>query len=269
VNGDHGIGFAVAERAMTLAIGVAQEQGVGIALVRNSNHFGRGAPYAQQAVDAGMIGVALSNASATVAVWGGREPEIGTNPIACAVPVAGEQDFSFDMATTAIARGRLRRAAEAGEAVDPGVAIRRDGEPALTAAEAMAGVLLPFGLHKGSNIALLVEVLAGVLPGAAVGREVRAMFMDTDQPAGTGHFLMAIDVAAVMPRAAFEARMATWLEQLRARSPASCGFRLPGDRAAETTRDRLRDGVPLSTASARALDDLADALTIARPARMR
>lgn len=267
VDGDRGLGFAVAEHDMAAAIDVARQQGVGIALVRNSNHFGRGAPYARQAADAGMIGLALSNAGATVAVWGGREPEIGTNPIACAVPVAGGTPLAFDMATSAMARGRLRRGAQAGAPLPPGVALQQDGTPALTAADALAGVLLPFGGHKGSAIALLVEVLAGVLPGAAVGREVRAMFMDTDQPAGTGHFLMALDVAAAMPRAKFEARMAGWLDQIRTR-PAAAGvgrIRLPGDRAAVAAQTYLRDGIPIPDGVAQALGALARDLGLAPP----
>ncbi len=267
VDGDGAFGFVVAEQAMALAIGAAGVHGVGLALVRNSSHFGRGAPYAMQAAKAGMIGVVLSNAAPTVALLGGRTPEIGTNPIAFAAPAGASGPFLYDMAITGVARGRLRRAAEAGEALAEGIAVRPDGQPARTAAEAMAGVLLPFGGFKGANIAMTVEILAGVLSGAAVGREVRGMHAGSSGPAGTGHFLMAIDIAAIMPLAAFEARLRGWLDGVAARAAADGAeeVRLPGIRAATTTQANMDAGVALSQATRRALAGLAGRVGVAVP----
>lgn len=267
VDGDNGLGFLAAQRAMATAVDLACAQGVGVAAVRRSNHFGAAGYYVAQAAARGSIGLALSNASPTMAAFGGREPILGTNPLAVGIPRRDAPPVIHDMATASIARGRLRVAGGDDDPLPEGLAVTREGLPARTVGEALDGVLLPFGGAKGGGLALVIGILAGVLSGAGFGRGVRTMYSDGTAHADVGHLFLAFDIEAFMPREAFFARLEDMLAQVKEGAPAQ-GVReilLPGERAGRIAAERAIAGVPLAPATVRSLQEKADALGVACP----
>jgi LDH2 family malate/lactate/ureidoglycolate dehydrogenase len=268
IDGDYGLGLCTSHFAMNQAIQLARQQGIAAATVCNSTHFGRAAPYVTQAVEAGMIGIASSNARATVAICGGMRPEVGTNPFGFAAPSGLEHPLVVDMAITAIARGRLRRAAAESADIPPGLALRADGAVARTAAEAMAGILVPFGGQKGSNIALMVEILSGFLSGSSVGREIRSVLQDSSERAGPGHFFLALSVEALLPLEVFERRLAAWLTEVKAgpRAPGTDEILYPGEGSGRRRNANRAGGVEIGAATVASFHRLAERHGLSVPA---
>ena len=157
----NGIGQVVSQYAIEIAIKKAREVGVGFVGVAHSNHFGMAAYYTLQAVGEGMIGVAMTNAPATMAPWGARLPYMGTNPLSVAVPADKRLPIVLDMATSVVARGKIILAAQKGEKIPEGWAIDKEGRVTTDPKAALEGAVLPFGGPKGSAIAILIDVLSG------------------------------------------------------------------------------------------------------------
>ena len=269
VDADRGPGFVAGVRAMDMAIAKARATGVGVVAVTNSTHYGMGARYAERAARVGMIGLAVANATATLASPGGALALIGTNPITFAVPGDGDEPaICLDMGMGQVTLNSVRAAAKRGRALPEGVAAARDGTPTTDAAKALdGGFLLPFGGHKGFGLAVLVEVLAGVLTGAGIGREVGSLFVDYDRPQNTGHLMLALDVSRFVPRDQFRARLAflrSWIKD----SPRAAGAGpalLPGEREQQTRRARAAGGIPLPRETAEDLAKLGRELGVSVP----
>jgi L-2-hydroxycarboxylate dehydrogenase (NAD+) len=271
VDGDNGFGHLVMSRAAETAIAMAREAGIGWAGVRRSNHAGPAGLYAEMPVPHGMIGLYSAVASANhMAVWGGAETLLGTNPLAIGLP-AGDGPVVFDMATTVVSYGTVKNYALQGRSMPEGWFNTRHAATPLTDPRRSAdGLLLPIGGYKGSGLALMLGLLAGTLNGAAFGREVVDFNADASTDTNTGHFIAAIDIARFMPLATFTAEVDRHADDLRA-SPRLPGFdaiRLPGDRRAQCRAERTRDGVPLAPALLDQLDRLARELKL-EPLRRR
>ncbi len=167
VDGHNAIGQLVARFATEQAISLAMEHGCGIVSARHSNHFGAAAFWVQRINAAGLIGIAFCNASPVVAPWQGKEGRLGTNPICFGVP--GASPFLLDMATTTVAANKIFNAHTRGEtAIPSGWALTSDGLPTTSVEEAYRGLLNPLGGYKGSGLAVMVEMLCGVLSGGAI-----------------------------------------------------------------------------------------------------
>lgn len=247
VDGDNGSGLVVAPRAMGVAIALAQAHGIGIAGVAFSNHFGAAARYAEMAARDFCIGMVFTNASPALPPWGGAAPFLGTSPLAFAAPTPEGKTFVIDMAMSRIARGKLKFAAARGESVPEGYALDKDGRPTTDGAAAFGGTMLPFGEHKGAALSWMMEVMAGVLTGAAFGGQVANPFTGLDRPAETGHTMIAIRADVFMPRAAYRIRMGQLDDRAKA-VPRAAGFdeiQSPGEPEARRRAQNERDGVPL------------------------
>ena len=174
----NGWGHHAGRVALDAAIEAARDLGLAATTVRNSNHFGIAGWYALRAAAAGLIGISLSNTSPLVAPTRARQPLIGTNPIALAAPAGRFGSFCLDMATSTIPRGRIEVAARRGELLPVGWAIDAEGRPATTPEAALGGALHPLGGeeatggHKGYGLSLAVDLLTGVLAGAAFGPNI-------------------------------------------------------------------------------------------------
>jgi L-2-hydroxycarboxylate dehydrogenase (NAD+) len=269
VDGDNGFGHLVMSRAAETAIEMAREAGIGWAGVRRSNHAGPAGLYAEMPVPHGMIGLYSAVASANhMAVWGGAETLLGTNPLAIGLP-AGDGPIVFDMATTVVSYGTVKNYALQGRTMPEGWFVNRhDGTPLTDPRRSADGLLLPIGGYKGSGLALMLGLIAGTLNGAAFGRDV--VDFNAESETNTGHCIAAIDVARFVPLATFTAEVDRHVRDLRA-SPRLPGFdeiRLPGDRRSQCRAERTRDGVPLAPALLDQLDRLAQELGLA-PLRAR
>lgn len=268
VDGGNGFGMVVATRAMAEAIALAREAGIGLAAVRRSSHFGMAACYALQAIAADMIGLVFTNASPALPPWGGRAPFFGTSPLACGVPAGEEEPFLLDMAMSVLARGHVFLAKARGERIPEGLALDAEGRPTTDPAALVAGgTMLAFGGVKGASLSFLMDILGGVLTGAAFAGEVGNPHTDFDRPQGTGHLMVAIDPARLMPLETFRARMDHLIRAVK-RQPRAAGVAeilIPGEREARRLREGLAAGVPLAPEVAAALRAEGERAGVAAP----
>ncbi len=248
IDADNAPGAPAGVYAMDLCIGKARESGVGLVTVHGGNHFGYAAFYSRLALDHDMIGFTGCNTPAVVAVYGGSEPVLGTNPLSYAVPAGSAPPIIFDGATSTVARGKLVRALATGEPLGEGWALDSGGAPARTAEEALAGTLLAFGDYKGSAIAILVEVLSTLLSGAASSVDAGEIYADPTDPQRIGFFFGAIDISRFADLSEFKKRVDTLSETLRSsrRREGFCEIVLPGELEGRIEAEQTRRGISLA-----------------------
>jgi len=271
VDGDNGMGHLVMTRAAAEAVAIARQAGVSWVGVRRSNHAGPAGLYAESVASAGMIGLYAAVANANhMAVWGGAELLLGTNPLAIGVP-SGGGPMILDMATTIVSYGTVKKYALRGAPMPEGWFVNaKTGAPITDPNRTAEGLLLPVGGYKGSGLAIMLGLLGGVLNGAAFGRDVIDFNADDASETNTGHFICAVDIARFAPLQEFTAAVDRHLAELRGskRLPGFDEIRLPGDRRRECRAERLRDGVPIAPALLPQLDKLAAELKL-KPLRER
>lgn len=188
VDGDNGVGPLVGMRALEAAMDAAATGGVGLALARGSNHFGPVSPYSHIAAEAGFASLIGSNATTTIAPWGGSEARLGNSPCGFGFPNPGGEPIILDMAISVAARAKIRNAAKAGQPIPDTWATDRAGKPTTDPNEALNGFLLPIGGHKGYGLALVVDLLAGLLSGAAYLTHVKSWVESPESPQNLGHY---------------------------------------------------------------------------------
>ena len=267
IHADNAVGMVAARIAMDECMDAATTLGIGAATVRHANHFGAASVHTIRAARRGMISIAMSPGSRTLAPHGSAAPLLGTNPLAIAAPAGRHAPWSLDMAASVAARGHVRLAARDGRKIPEGWALDSEGRPTTDADAALQGVMLPFGGAKGSGLAMMVELMAGVLSGSAATGDVRDWVADFGGPADVGHFFLAMKVEAFMPLAEYNARMETMITRLKALPPAE-GFvevLYPGERAGRAEADADTGGVILSAETARDLSAHAATLGIEAP----
>lgn len=265
VDGDNAIGHLVVSFAAERAIEMAARAGVGWVGVRGGNHSGPGSLYAMLPLESEQIGIYLAIGNANhMAPWGGVERLLSTNPIAIAIPNEGGPPLVFDMATSVVSYGTVKRYAKQGKPLPEGWMIDERGQPLTDAGRADSGLLLPAGGYKGYGLSLMVTVLAGLLNGAAVGQDVVDFNHDDATPTNTGQAIAALDIARFCDPDAFKAHVAAFTDQLKgSRTLAEVNeIRLPGERAHRTLVERSRSGVPLTERLREELDELAGSLGV-------
>jgi LDH2 family malate/lactate/ureidoglycolate dehydrogenase len=260
LDADHGHGALAAYTAMTHALDLATDHGIGAVAIRNTSHFGPAGAYALAAAEAGFIGVAMCNADAYAHLHDGAERFHGTNPIAIAVPVNGDRPWLFDMATSAITYNRVQLYRSLRLDLPPGVAADGDGED--TDDPRSVAMLSPLGGafgFKGAGLAGFVEVLTSILTGMRLSSELLPMVgTDMKTPRGLGAFVMAILPGAFLKPAAFQAGMRRYLTRLRGSRAATGGTVMaPGDREWAEADRRAAKGIPIDPVTANAFADLA------------
>ncbi|HHW40097.1 MAG TPA: Ldh family oxidoreductase [Syntrophomonadaceae bacterium] len=247
LDANNGWGAVAGLAGIRQAIEKARRSGVGVAVVRNSNHFGIAAYYAQEAVAETMIGVSMTNASANMAPWGGCDPYFGTNPICVAVPAGKERPVIYDGATSVVAIGKIVLAAKKGEPIPLDWALDGRGNPTTDPGAVMAGgTLLPLGGYKGYGLALMVDVLSGILSGAAFGPYVSNL-RRMDAPQNVGHFFAALNISAFLDPQEFLEDMERLVEDIK-HARLAAGSReiyLPGEIEWNWEERRRREGIPV------------------------
>ncbi len=252
-DGENALGQVVAARCCDAASRLAQLNGLGLAIARESNHFGPAAFWGQRIAREGMIGIVLCNASPAVAPWQAKEARWGTNPICCALPAppGGHPDDSLwllDMATTTVAMGKIYKAKLNQEpTIPPGWAMDSEGRSTMSTAAALAGFLMPLGGYKGSGLGLMVEILTGVLSGGAISTELGGLRWK-DRRFRVSQFFLAIDPARFGSREAFTSRVADLITHVKSAAPAS-GYGevlVAGDPEWRAQQDRLQNGIPMT-----------------------
>jgi LDH2 family malate/lactate/ureidoglycolate dehydrogenase len=255
VNANGAAGQIASLKAAQVVLEAALENGVAAVSVFGSTHFGTAGYYARWLASKGVIGIVVSNSEPIVVPFGGRSPLFGTNPLAFAAPTSGEL-LSIDMATSTSAMGKVILARQESKTVPADWGIDENGEPS-TDPNAIVS-LLPAGGPKGYALGFLVEILGGVLTGAAVTHSIGNMYSDFDKPQDVGHFMIAIDINRFIPYEDFISRMDSLVDQARAVEPAP-GFQkvlAPGDPEQMVASTRLKEGIPLAAATIEELRQL-------------
>src|SRR5438874_8112736 len=259
VDGDNGLGLVVGPQANQIAMDLAEKAGSGWVSVRNTNHYGIAGYYVLKALERDMIGWAMTNSSKLVTPLWGAERMLGTNPIAIAFPGKEEPPIVIDMATCAAAYGKIEMARRKGEAIPSGWAIDKDGRGTTDPDDILAGgALLPLGSdrerggHKGYGLAVMVDILSGMLSGANWGPftppfALRVEFPKRSVGKGVGHFFGAMRIDGFIDAEEFKRQVDDYVRTFRATLPAPGrkGPLIPGDPEREAEKIRREKGVPL------------------------
>ena len=261
VDGHWGFGYVANERAMRLTIDKARGANVAAATVFRQGHIGRLSSYTQMAAAAGMIGLVTADSGRSpksVAPFGGREARLGTNPISIAIPSDLDGPLYLDMATSAAAAGKIALAVARNEKVPDGWVIGKDGRPTNDPRQLReGGALLPLGGpeggYKGTGLAVIVEILCGLLTGLGFGVEPSGRHND-------GCFMAVFNVAAFRPLAEFKAEIGAFVAYLKDTPPAlgSSGVLYPGEIEHIRQQDRSKNGIEVEDATWYKLQQLAE-----------
>lgn len=252
LSANNGIGLVIAPDAMRRCIAKAEQTGICLTTVRRSNHFGIAGTYAAMAAARGLGGMSMTNASRLVVPTFARDPMLGTNPLAFAVPTGSGRPLVLDMSTSTVAWGKIEIARRAGLPIPAGWAVDETGQP--TTDPFRVGGLTPLGGdrttsgHKGFGLSVMVDVLCGPLSGNPWSFEIAPSFSDGPFP-GIGHMFMAWRIDAFRDPEEFTGEIDTMLAALRT-APVRDGVMndrvvVPGDPEAEAERINLELGIPI------------------------
>jgi ureidoglycolate dehydrogenase (NAD+) len=248
IDGHSGMGMLGCCMAMSKAIEKAHITMIAWAGVRNSNHFGAAGYYANMAVRHDMVGISMSNADPNMVVPGARGHIIGNNPLAYAVPASEEYPILLDIALSAVAAGKILSMKALGQPIPPTWLTDEQGMPATEVGNWPAtGSMVPMAGHKGYGIALLIEAMAGLLPGAGVLDEVKSWVLNPTAPGCLGQAFIVINPASILPIDDFKVRVDTMIRKLRESPKAKGSSRvyLPGEIEWERREDALKHGILL------------------------
>ena len=239
-DGDDGLGHWQLQNAAELATKRALVNGIAAVGVGRSNHCGALGIYVWPMINQGLVGIAFSTGPAVMPPWGGNKSLLSTSPIAAGIPT--NPPTVVDLATSAVARGKIQAKAQAGAELEPGWAFTKDGAPTTDAKEALAGMLAPLGGVKGYAVAVLVESLTGMLIGPTLAKNIPDMFA-ADQnalPQQISHFIIAID-ASKLSVDGNNSRTADFANEVKA-----AGGRLPGSNRVNPEALNLNDEITIT-----------------------
>ena len=253
VDGQFGFGQVVGREATALGIERARQMGVSCVGSRNNHHLGRIGAYGEQCAAAGFVSVHFVNVvghNPAVSPWGGREPRMTTNPFCVTVPRPDTWPLVLDLATSAVALGKVRVAYHKGVDVAPGALVDHEGVPTNSPKvmfEKPLGSLGPFGQHKGYGLAVMCELLGGGLAGewTAQPEHPRSHHIVNHM------FMLIVDPSAFGGLERFQHEVREMVDYLHSTTPA-LGFdkvRVPGEPEQETMATRLRDGIEIDDSS--------------------
>ncbi len=248
VDGRNGLGPAVARRALTEAMLVAEAQGIGAAFCRRSSHLGALSPYLWLAAERGFACIASTNTAPMIAPAGGHEARVGNNPLGLAIPHPRGTHVILDMALSVVSRSRVRAAAKSGVPIAEDWATDAEGRPTSDPAEALRGLMRAIGDDKGANLGLCLDLLAGALSGASILTEIPNAKKNPEAPQNLGHMILVLDSRRFMPRQDLERRMDDAVRIVSDTPPIDLAYpvRLPGARAIEAMNMARETGLDLA-----------------------
>ncbi|HEU4341085.1 MAG TPA: Ldh family oxidoreductase [Candidatus Binatia bacterium] len=269
VDGDNGLGLVVGPKANDIAMDKAERHGSGWVSVCNSNHFGIAGYYPLKALERDLIGWAMTNSTKLVAPLWGAERMLGTNPVAVAFPGYQEPPIVIDMATSAVAYGKIEMALRKNAAIPKGWIIDKEGRDTTDPQDMInGGAQLPLGSeremggHKGYALASMVDILCGILSGANWGPFAPPFALRQEIPnrsvgKGIGHFFGAMQIDGFIDKEEFKKQIDEWIRAFRNTKPApgTNGPVIPGDPEREAEAIRSKQGIPLIKP---VVDDLLD-----------
>lgn len=244
ISAGNGLAYPACALAVHEVVARARAHGVAVAGVTDSHHSGVSGLHVAAIAEAGLVGLMFTNSPAAMPVPGGRRPLLGTNPIAAAFPCPGADPIVIDLALSATARGKIMLAAKQGRPIPEGWALDAQGNPTTDAQAALTGTMLAMGGDRGLALALMVELLAVALTGAAFGFEADSFFREEGNRPRMGQLLLAIDPGALAGGEVYAARLGA----LAAAMAAEPGLRLPGARRLAARRRAETEGIEVPDA---------------------
>jgi LDH2 family malate/lactate/ureidoglycolate dehydrogenase len=263
VDAHNALGSVIGQKSMRLAVEKAKVCGVGTVIVRGSTHFGSSAVHARVALEHDCIGIALTNAGPEMAPWGARTGVVGTNPWGIAAPTGGDFPVVLDIALTTAGKGMMQWYAREGQKMPLDWALTPDGYETDDPNAAMQGFLLGIGQHKGYGLAMMTDVITGVLSGGGYGLTPYANPAKQD----VAHTFIALDIEWFMPVSEFKARMDAFIHDIKSAKlrPGFDEVLVPGEIDYRREQDYRKNGARLDAVIFDQLAELARKLNIDFP----
>lgn len=260
VDGDNGVGPVVGMRTLEAAMEAASQFGIAAAFARGSNHFGPISPYSLIAADKGFASIIGSNATTTIAPWGGSDARLGNSPLGFGVPNPEGRHFLLDMAMSVVARAKIRNALKRGEQIPNTWGTDAKGNPTTDPKTALDGFLLPIGGHKGYGLALMVDLFAGLLSNAGYLTHIQSWQDAPDEPQNLGHFFILIDAKRLGSSQWLSERMIDFANILMDSPPADSDkpVIVPGMIELAKLEKQRQEGIEISTETLQLLKQYAE-----------
>lgn len=260
LDGGYSLGQVAGTKAMQLAVEKAGTAGIGMVGLNKSHHYGIAAYYSEMAVKHDMIGFTCCNTKAMMAPPGGASRAVGNNPFSFAFPAGKQLPVIFDCACSTVAEGKIIVAKNAGQTIPEGWALDSNGNPATDPAKALEGFILPAGGPKGYGLAVVMELLSGVLTNAATGTHLTSIYADADRPQNCGNFFAAIRIDAFDHIDAFKSRMDRYIVDMKnsRRARGTAQIYMPGEIELQNERNLGDKDLEISEESFKPLKELAE-----------
>lgn len=258
LDGNDGLGQVAAYRAMRLSIEKAKQVGIAIVGVRNTNNVGALGYYTSTAASTSdVIALCMTNGNPSVAPYGSADPFFGTNPISVGVPCRKGKPIVLDMSSSVVARGKIRLAALSGEKIPLGWACDETGVPTTDPEKALKGSLLPLGGPKGSGLAMIIDIMAGILTGSSFGLKLKS-FHELEGPTGVGATFIAIDIRRFMDPEYFAAQVTAYTQEMKSLhlQPGVSAILFPGEVESIKEEKSSIDGIEVPETVVTAIDQI-------------
>lgn len=249
VDGDNGLGQVIGSYAAKLAVEKARNTGSGFIAVKGSAHYGAASYYSVQIAKQNMIGFSTTGTTQSVAAWGGAQKVLGNDPLSIAVPYQEGKPLVLDISMSKVAGGKLKLAAKNNQKIPSGWGIDKQGRNTEDPNAILdGGAHLPFGDHKGYGLAVMMEILTGVLTGANMLSQIQSWTKYPENPSNIGHCFGALDITCFMDLSEFQTRLNTLVRGIKS-SPLMEGVQaiyMPGEIELKTEEERRTQGIPIS-----------------------
>lgn len=232
LDGNHGLGQVVSKKAIDILLEKAEKNPISAVAVRNSNHFGAAAYWAEKIQEKGLIGISISNVEPLMPPPGGAAARVGNNPISIVVPTGDSKPIVMDMATSTVPLGKILNAKSKGESIPEGWAVDSSGKPTTDPDKVVnGGFLFPVGGPKGYAIAIIVDVLSALLSGGAIGNEIHSMYNEITKPNRVSHFFLALRIDSFIDPELFYKAISRYVQFIKDTPLAdgANGIFLPGE----------------------------------------
>src|ERR1700722_16651739 len=244
VDGGHRLGHAVMAHAIERGIQICSTEGSVAIVIANSSHFGMAAYHVRKITEANLVGMVMTHTDVRIVPAGARTPFAGTNPIAFGFP-SFHDPLILDFATSTVPFGKVSVAKADGRSIPSDWGLDSYGEPTTDPPKVVG--LHPIASHKGSGLAMVIDLFCAIFSGMPYGPHINRMFDDLERPRKLGHFVAIWDIGALFPLDEVKRRMESYVSELHAlpRKDAAVPVHFPGELEAIRRRQRLVGGIPI------------------------
>lgn len=260
LNANSAIGPVAAEKAMQFAVQKAKKSGIYYVFVRNANTFGPAFVYNNIALNNKMIGITFSNSPAQMAPIGGIEKLIGTNPMAISIPAEKENPIIYDIATSQVAKSKIKEALQEGRDIPIDWATDSKGIPTTDPKEAINGLVLPMAGYKGYGLSVCIDILSGLISGASYLNNV-GRFYGNENCMNVGFTMIAMDPVQILDTTFFE-KVDEYIRKIKNSTKAEnqMDIKIPGENRIELKKQNLKEGIELNEDTMEKLKNYANKL---------